>query len=438
MTTYKTALAATLLAGSAAITFSAPAEAQSAFDSLRQRQRNTNQQQQEQQPQQQQQQQQQQGQVANLNRAETDAVRPVFTAVQARDWAAATAALPAAQAGVQSPAGRYVIGQLMLEIGRGQPNEALQQQAVEAMVASGGAPADILPQLLAAQSGFALQASNFAAAETALTRLVELTPNDAARITQLAQVKVRLNKRQEAFDLYRRVLQMSETGGQHAPEAAYRQTLALAYEGRMVAPALELSRTLVTHYPTPENWRTALGVYRDLSSQEAGAELDLGRLMRAAGALVSERDYYVYAEAANRAGLPGETKAVLDEGLGRNVFQGAAAQARQMLTSATGQLDEDRASLARARTQALAGADGRAARRTADAFYGYGQYAEAAELYRAALQKGGEDAGLVNLRLGAALAQAGQRTEAETALRAVSGSRSELAQLWLLWLSRRS
>jgi hypothetical protein len=436
MTTLKAALAATLLAGSAATTFiAAPAQAQSAFDSLRQRQRGSNSNQQQQQ--QAQQQPQAQGQVANLSRAETDAVRPVFTAIQAQDWAAATAALPAAQAGVQTPAGRYVVGQLMLEIGRGQPNDALQRQAVEAMIASGGAPADVLPQLLAAQAGFALQANNYAAAEAPLTRLLELTPNDTARITQLAQVKIRLNKRQEAFDLYRRVLQMSETGGQHAPEALYRQTLAIAYEGRMVAPALELSRTLITHYPTAENWRTALGVYRELSAQEGGAELDLGRLMRAAGALVSERDYYVYAEAANRAGLPGETKAVIEEGLGRNVFQSAAPQARQMLASAAGQVAEDRASLARARTQALAGADGRAARRTADALYGYGQYAEAAELYRAALQKGGEDAGMVNLRLGSSLAQGGQRAEAEAALRAVTGARAELAQLWLLWLSRR-
>ena len=54
---------------------------------------------------------------------------------------------------------------------------------------------------------------------------------------------------------------------------------------------------------------------------------------------------------------------------------------------------------------------------------------------RAALQKGGQDANMVNTRLGAALALAGQRAEAEAAFRAVTGQRAELAQLWLLWLS---
>jgi len=226
--------------------------------------------------------------------------------------------------------------------------------------------------------------------------------------------------------------------GGHAPETLYRQSLAIAYEARTLAPALELARNLVTHYPTPENWRSALGVYRDLAGESSGSELDIGRLMRAAGVLTSERDYYEYAQAANRAGLPGEVKAVVEEGLSRNVFQASAPDARAMLTSANGQIGEDRASLARLRTQALAAAEGRVARRTGDALFGYGQYAEAAELYRAALQKGGEDPGMVNVRLGTALAMAGRRAEAETAFRAVtSGDRVELARFWLLWLSTR-
>jgi len=430
MTISRAMLAAGLIVGTASL-HAALAEAQSPLDSLKSQQRGRRQQ-----PAQQQQQ--QPSTVGQLSREETAAVRPLYDAVHAQDWAGANAALPAAQAGVQSPYGRYIVGQLILEIGRGTQNQQVQQQAVEAMLASGGAPADVVPQLLAAQAGFALQARNFAAAEAPLTRLVELNPNDVDRIGQLAAVKIQLNKRPEALTLYRRAIQLGEANGGHAPEALYRQSLAIAYEARTLAPALELARTLVTHYPTPENWRAALGVYRDLAGESGGAELDIGRLMRATGVLTSERDYYVYAEAANRAGLPGEVKSVLDEGFSRNIFQTAAPQARQLLTAATAQVGEDRASLARLRTQALAAAEGRVARRTGDAFYGYGQYAEAAELYRAALQKGGEDAGMVNVRLGTALAMAGQRAEAEAAFRAVTGGdRLELARFWLLWLSTR-
>ena len=43
---------------------------------------------------------------------------------------------------------------------------------------------------------------------------------------------------------------------------------------------------------------------------------------------------------------------------------------------------------------------------------------------------------LVNSRLGAALALAGRRPEAEAALRAVTGPRADLAGFWLTWLAR--
>jgi tetratricopeptide (TPR) repeat protein len=440
MTISRAALAATLVAGAATLLVpAAPAAAQSALDSLRGRQSTRNQQQQQQQQQQQEGQPAAQprpaGQIANLTREESAAIMPLYTAVQAQDWPTATAALAAAQAGAQSPAARYLVGQLQFQIGRNTQSVPVQSQALDAMVASGGAPAEALPTILGLQANLALDANNFAAAEAALTRLVQLAPDDVAHLTQLAQVKVRLNKRPEAFPLFQRAIQLSEAGGQHAPEPLYRQTLGVAYEARMVPQAIALSRTLVTLYPNADNWRAVLGVYRDIGGV-TGSELDVRRLMRATGSLASERDYFEYAQAANRGGLPGEVKAVLDEAMARNVFRGAAADARAMLTQASARITEDRASLPRLRTAALAAGTGQQARITGDAYYGYAQYADAAAMYRAALQKGGEDAGLINLRLGAALAMAGQRAEAEAALHAVTGARADLAQYWLLWLAQ--
>ena len=110
---------------------------------------------------------------------------------------------------------------------------------------------------------------------------------------------------------------------------------------------------------------------------------------------------------------------------------------RARLNEAITRAASDRTSLAGERSAALAGANGGAALRVGDALFSYGDYGQAAELYRAALQKGGQDANLVNTRLGAALALAGQRAEAEAAFQRVTGPRAELAQLWLLWLSSR-
>ena len=57
-------------------------------------------------------------------------------------------------------------------------------------------------------------------------------------------------------------------------------------------------------------------------------------------------------------------------------------------------------------------------------------------MYRLAQTRVGEDPDLVTTRLGIALAMAGQRAEAETAFRAATGTRAELAALWQVLLSR--
>jgi tetratricopeptide (TPR) repeat protein len=378
-----------------------------------------------------------QGQIQQLSRGENAAILPLYTAVQASDWAAATAALPAAQAGVETPYGRYVVAQLVLRIAQNANDAAGQARAVDAMLASGAAPAETIRPLLHAQVSFAIQAQNWAGAEQALTRVLELEPNDLERIRQLAEVKIHLNKRPEALALYQRALQISQTAGQTPPEEYYRRAFALASDQRQAGAAAEIGLAMLRAYPTAANWRDALVLFRQTTgTTDPALSLDLGRLMFNARALARPADYIDFADRLNRAGLPGEVKSVLEDGLSRNILQAQDASVRQLLAGANARIGEDRASLPSLRTRAMAGASGRDARSAGDAFFGYGQYADAAALYRAALQKGGEDANLVNTRLGVALVRANQRAEAEAAFRAVTGPRAPLAAMWLLWLER--
>jgi Flp pilus assembly protein TadD len=66
-----------------------------------------------------------------------------------------------------------------------------------------------------------------------------------------------------------------------------------------------------------------------------------------------------------------------------------------------------------------------------------GDYAAAADLFRAAAASPA-DAAAANPRLGIALALAGRKAEAEAAFAAVAGPRAELAALWLAWLKQRA
>ncbi|MFL6862016.1 MAG: tetratricopeptide repeat protein [Allosphingosinicella sp.] len=375
----------------------------------------------------------------NLTKEERAAMGPVQKAIVAKDWATAQAALPAAQAAATSADGRYVIGQFKLQIGIGTNNEAMQAEAVDALIASGGAEASELPALYRNQGALALRASppNIAKAEAAFAKVVELNPADTDAIVNLAKIKSDARKPQEAVALIDRAIAARKAAGQPVDETWYKYALKLAYDNKLNAQAIRISRDLVAAYPTKENWRDALLIYRDDGNLDPAGRLDLLRLMRASKSLAGERDWYDYADAVNNAGFPGEAKAVLDEGVSLRMIDPKKQAFADLMRVATSRLAADRASLSADAARALASGTGTAVLKMGDAYYGYGDYAKAAEFYRAAMTKGGVDAGTAQLRLGMALAQAGDRAGAETALRAVTGQKADLAAYWLAWLAQR-
>jgi tetratricopeptide (TPR) repeat protein len=383
---------------------------------------------------------------------ERAALQALETAAAGMDRAAQDAALAAARTAARSAEARYALAYYQLRIGQARGDPQMTAQAVDALASSSVTPASDMPGLLLNQAARAWFAGEEQRADRLLTRAVELSPNDAVVVADLAQMKARFagalrmgNREQEAVAMYRqavtllqRAIALQGTAGQAAPESWYQRALALAVEGRLQAESVAVARTLVAAYPSAINWRDALLVYRQAQTPDPALDLDIRRLMRAAQALSGERDYIEFAEALGRANLFGEVKAVLDEGVARGMLDANEAIVRQLSTANNRRITADRAGLARLRSQALSPAGtGAQARAAGDAHFGYGQHAEAAELYQAALQKGGEDPNLLGTRLGAALALAGRRAEAEAAFRAVTGPRADLAAFWLAWLARR-
>ncbi len=326
---------------------------------------------------------------------------------------------------------------LQFQIGRARGDNQMQTQAIDAMIASGVPdPAELVP-LLAHQASRAYSAGDVRRTDALLGRMVELQPNNPAVLADHAQMKARLGNRPEAVALLQRAIAAQRATGQPVPESWYLRAVAIAIEGRL-PQSTTLARELIAAYPSPINWRDVLLTYRAAVPADPALTLDISRLVRSTQALSGERDYLEFARALIAAGLPGEAKAVLDEGLSRGMLTATEAVVRDLVTRTTGPASQGRSGLAALRTRALAGTSGQGARTAGDTAFGYGQYAEAAELYQAALQKGGEDPNLVNSRLGAALALAGRRPEAEAALRAVTGPRADLAGFWLAWLARRT
>ena len=261
-----------------------------------------------------------------LSAPEQAAMNPALQAAQRQDWAATAAALPAARAAAQSPYARYVVGQLQLRIGEGTGDSRLQVQGMEEMLASGGAPAEQVGALLNNIVVLSTRAGDLAAAEQGLVRIVAREPGNLNRLLQLADLRNRMGRRDEALaayrdaepllarqveaDLgnieevrrlaalrvtigrraealavYRSAFVHAEAAGRAAPEQLYREALALAVQSGTAADSAEFGRRLLQAHATPDNWRRAVIAARQAARADAALGLDIRRFMRAAGLL---------------------------------------------------------------------------------------------------------------------------------------------------------
>ena len=373
-----------------------------------------------------------------LSKEEATALQAVEKAISAKDWAAASAALAAAQPIATSPDARYFVGQFQATIGGETKNAQLQSQGIDAMVASGGGDLTKLAPIYKLQGQLAMQAKDYAKAEAAFARWAQAAPSDPEIGLATAELRYRQKKPAEAFPLFQRAIAAQEAAGQAVPENLYLFALQSAADAKMWPQAQTLSKTVVTKFPNAKNWRNALVIYRQGNGGESSTQLDTLRLMRAAKSLDTRNEYLALADLLARGRFYTEAKSVIEEGYASGKLARSDADARTILTEVSGRIAEDRAALPALETRARAGANGELALRIAEGYYGHGDYAKAAELYRLALQKGGVDANLVNSRLGMALALSGQRLAAEAAFKGVTGPRSALASYWLLWLSQRA
>lgn len=356
---------------------------------------------------------------------------------QTPDWAAVDAALPAAQAAAQGNDARYLIARIQIGTANERNNTALFDQALEALSANPVTPPAELATFYSAKAVRAFEANDFARAEQALLRVQQITPNDPAVVNNLAIVRSRLGNTAGAIEALMQNIQAQEAANQRAGEDLYRRALSIAYNGRDRARSVDLAARIARHYPTPANWRDAVRIYRSAADPNAQLSLDAFRLARVAGGLEGTPDYLGFARILDQAALSAEVKAVVDEGIARGALQASDTEVRGMLQRANSRIVEDRRSFDAEIVQARNAANATLPRAVGDVLFGQGRYAEAAELYRVAAGKPGADTNHLNLRLGAALAMAGQRAEAETAFRAAGGEAADLAKLWLAWLSRR-
>lgn len=350
-------------------------------------------------------------------------------AINKNDTASIPAKLAAAKAVASTPDDKYAVGILQLKAAGMAHDQAGIAAGLEEMQASGSVKPDEEAGLYNALGQTYSNLKQYDKAADAYQHVLQLEPNNVEAIGSVADARIAAGQPTAALPLLQKGIQMQETNGQKAPEAWYKSAVSVAYGAKM-PEAPELARQWVAAYPTTDNWRNAIAVFRNLDQPDVEGTLDILRLENAVGALSSPSDYALFAESAAQQLNYNEAKAILDKGISANVVHASDPAFRDLIAGLQTKGKATDADLTQALTMAK---DAKAFVGIGDRFASMGEYAKAADAYRSAMSKPGADASLINLHLGMALARQGDKAGATTALKAVSGPLSEVAKFWLTY-----
>jgi tetratricopeptide (TPR) repeat protein len=363
------------------------------------------------------------------------ALKPIFdlqNAVNAKDSANIPAKLAAAKSAASTNNDRYLIGELQLKAAADSNDLASASQAANDVAASGVLGAPDLGKLFGALGGSLYNAKQYDQAAAAYQRELQFDPQNTEPQLMIAEIRAAQGHPADAVSSLQQVIQTSKASGKPVDEAVYRRAVALAYDGKLPG-TIELSRQWLAAYPSESSWQNSLAMYRNLRGGQAPEIVDVLRLARLTNSLPRATDYAFFANHLALDANYGEAKSVIDEGVAAGKIKRTDPEIAEILKASQGKVPTE-AQLAAAEKSASIPT---AYLRVGDRYYGAGNYAKAAELYREAKAKGA-DANLANLRLGEALARSGDKAGAAAALQSVSGPYADVAKFWLVYTQKQA
>lgn len=346
--------------------------------------------------------------------------------------------LAAAEAAVETAGDRFTLGQIKLNYAVKRDDTAAMAAAVDEMAGAGVGDRMAVRDLYVNIGGKMFQEDNLTGALASWEKSRAIDPNHPETLRMIAEVHGELGDIPQSMAMYRTAIAAKEADGTLADENWYKRAWSIAYNADH-PEVFSMSRNWVEKFPTDANWKQLLAIYHNVGDHSDGVFLDLFRLRRAAGGLDRSADYADYAQLLLVANSPGEALAVLEEGRAAGLITDDSLRHKELMTMATAAekesgretLDEDAA--------AAPGRDtARAAYNIGNSYYGYGEFAKAAEMYAAALTKADVNREVTQLRYGMALARAGQGEAAQAELAKVGGEFAELARYWMLYAKTRS
>ncbi|WP_299327877.1 hypothetical protein [Parasphingopyxis sp.] len=372
----------------------------------------------------------------DLTRDVRRAAQQAQTAIGQSNFPAASGYLSQASAAARTEGDRYLIATLQLDVANRTFNTAAQVAAINTLLASPLLSAEQGAELYYHRARISFHAQNAEAARTDLQAAIDRGTTNPRVFVAMASLTNERGDHAGAITLVERAFAIHRTAGMRIPVDWYRRAIHFAQEANDTARVVSFGQALVAEHPTQRNWRDVIVQHRSAYPADPEAALDLWRLQDAAGALTGEFDYRDYAQVAHGRELPAEIERIVQAGRAASILDGRNAEIAALDRGTTRAAQSLRSALPRRAEAAMSAAAGESAMAAADGYMSLGEYAAAAPLYRAAIEKGSVDTELAALRLGIALARSGDGAGAVAALDQVVGPRAGVARLWRAYAGR--
>lgn len=364
-------------------------------------------------------------------------------ALQAKDWATAIAKCTEAKAATDlTDYDRFMINYFLgfAYFNSGDRAKAAEAYATAAVIPD--MPADDHKSVLhnallleADQNNYAkvIEVGQVAAKENAL---------DATTAGQVAIAYYNTNDLTNAETFAQKSIDLATAAGKLPERAAYEVIVFSQNKQKDIPGETKTFETMANYYGNADDWGHVIDLALiSLSNTGKGfrevAALDLYRLRLLVGATTPAEDYTTMADAAQLLHSYGDVITALETGLSKGVLN--QAKVAGMLKKAKADAAADQPILAQAEASAAKSATPDKDLSVAEAYYGYGRYADAARVAQRAAAKGGPKAAQAKLLLGMAQARQGDDATATTTLATVEGdpALAKVAHIWTLYTTRK-
>lgn len=383
-----------------------------------------------------------------LTQAQKESLRPAVgkplqeaqKLIQAKKFKEALGPISQAEAvGGLTPYESFVTAQMRGAAAAGAGDSNGAAAAFEKVLAAKRLPADEQLRITEAVAGTYLRAKNYPKAIQWIQAYKEAGGTKADTLAFLPQAYyLGGDFKKAAQESTTLIAQTEKAGGKPSEDQLKLLASSLQKQNDMVGYTQSLEK-LVRYYPTPAYWADVIQRTATKPGFSRNLDLDMYRLLRATGNLTQAKDYMEATQLAVQAGLPGEAKAILDEGYTKALLGvGSASDIERqgrLKALVEKKFADDKKIIASTDAQAAAAPTGDPLVKTGLAYVTYGEAPKGLPMMEQGIQKGSlKFPEQSKLQLGYAYVVAGDKAKAQVALKAVQGTdgAADFARLWAI------